>query len=187
MNNTKLIFYDYVELYEIFYELKQYLKFESSNIQSKEDLNIEVKKFENYLIISKQILPNLNNQLVINWLPSPISKIVDKINIEILKNNFSKKSKISVGKYKINLNSKEIIYKNESLRLTEKEINIIIYLNEKSQPITINELQREIWGYSVELETHTVETHVHRLKKKIFDFNKDENFILSTKDGYKIG
>ena len=105
----------------------------------------------------------------------------------MLKNNFSKKSKISVGKYSINLNSKEIIYENKSLKLTEKEIKIIIYLNEKSEPITINELQKEIWGYSVELETHTVETHVHRLKKKIFDFYKDKNFILSTKDGYKIG
>tara|TARA_B100001057_G_scaffold495831_1_gene595737 strand:+ start:148 stop:711 length:564 start_codon:yes stop_codon:yes gene_type:complete len=187
MNNTKLIFYDYTELYEIFYELKQFLKFELSNIENKEDLNIEAKKIDNYLIISKKIHPNLNNQLVIDLLPSSIIKIVDKINIEILKNNFLKKSKISVGKYIINLNSKEITYKNKSLRLTEKEIKIIIYLNEKSEPITINELQREIWGYSVELETHTVETHVHRLKKKILDFNKDENFILSTKNGYKIG
>ena len=187
MNNTKLIFYDYIELYEIFSELKQFLKFELSNIQSKEDLNIEVKKFDNYLIISKKIHPNFDNQLVINLLPLPIIKIIDKINIAILKNNFSKKSKISVGKYSINLNSKEIIFENKSLKLTEKEIKIIIYLNEKSEPITINELQREIWGYSVELETHTVETHVHRLKKKIFDFNKDKNFILSTKNGYKIG
>ena len=125
MNNTKLIFYDYTELYEIFYELKQFLKFELRNIESKEDLNIEAKKIDDYLIISKKIHPNLNNQLVIDLLPSPIIKIVDKINIEILKNNFSKKSKISVGKYRINLNSKEIIYENrilaEHFTLTGKE------------------------------------------------------------------
>ena len=64
MNNTKLIFYDYSELYEIFYELKQFLKFELSNIESKEDLNIETKKVDNYLIISKKIHPNINNQLI---------------------------------------------------------------------------------------------------------------------------
>ena len=79
MNNTKLIFYDYLELYEIFSELKQFLKFELSNIQSKEDLKIEAKKFDNYLIISKKIHPNLNNQLVIDLLPSPIIKIIEKI------------------------------------------------------------------------------------------------------------
>ena len=52
--------------------------------------------------------------------------------------------------------------------------------------MTIDELQKEIWGYSVELETHTVETHIHRLRKKINSFFKDQNFIISTKKGYKI-
>ena len=186
MNNTKLIFYDFTELYEIFYEFKEYLKFDLSNIKSKKDLEVEIEKFTNHLIISKNVLPNSNNQLIINLLPVSINKILGRINVEILKNNFSEKSKILIRNYRINLNSKEIIFENRLLKLTEKEIKIIIYLHKNSKAVTINELQKKIWGYNVKLETHTVETHIHRLRKKIFDFNKDKNFILSTKDGYKV-
>ena len=72
------------------------------------------------------------------------------------------------------------------LKLTEKEINSIIYLNSAEKSVNIQELQSKVWGYQSELETHTVETHIYRLRKKISKVFDDENFIISNKDGYKI-
>jgi len=72
------------------------------------------------------------------------------------------------------------------LKLTEKEIEIILYLNERKTKHNVSDLQKNIWGYSVDMETHTVETHIYRLRKKIKDKFNDDNFILSHEDGYFI-
>ena len=76
--------------------------------------------------------------------------------------------------------------KKKKLKLTEKEIRTIVYLSKSVNPITINELQTEVWGYQSDLETHTVETHIYRLRKKILDKFDDREFIISEKDGYQI-
>ena len=70
--------------------------------------------------------------------------------------------------------------------LTEREINLILFLKKSSRPVNINELQKEVWEYGSELETHTVETHIYRLRKKVKEQFKDENFIKSLKEGYLI-
>jgi len=75
---------------------------------------------------------------------------------------------------------------NESLKLTEREMEIILFLNDCKTPQKINDLQNKVWSYSSELETHTVETHIYRLRKKINDNFNDEKFILSLKKGYQI-
>ena len=111
---------------------------------------------------------------------------MEKINIEILKNNYSQKSNIKIGNYLLNINSREIFLNKKSLKLTEQEIKMIMYLSKSEKPVTINELQSQIWSYASSLETHTVETHIHRLRKKILDLFNDKNFILSTKKGYLI-
>jgi len=95
-------------------------------------------------------------------------------------------SNINIGSYILNLNSRKIIKNNINLDLTEREINLIVYLNKSKLPVKIEELQKEVWRYSYELETHTVETHIYRLRKKIKDKFGDDQFILSLKDGYKI-
>ena len=77
-------------------------------------------------------------------------------------------------------------YGNKTLSLTEKEIKIINFLNIEKKEVTINKLQTEVWGHKSKLETHTVETHVYRLRKKVENKFKDRSFILSTKNGYKI-
>jgi DNA-binding response OmpR family regulator len=79
-----------------------------------------------------------------------------------------------------------MFYNKLKLKLTEKEINSIIYLNRIEKSVKIQELQSKVWGYQSELETHTVETHIYRLRKKISKVFDDENFIISDKDGYKI-
>jgi len=95
-------------------------------------------------------------------------------------------SKININQYEINFNSKFFSRNGLSLKLTEKEIEIILYLNETKTKHSILDLQKNIWGYSSEVETHTVETHIYRLRKKINDKFKDEKLILSDKEGYFI-
>ena len=86
----------------------------------------------------------------------------------------------------MDLNSRIISNNKKSLKLTEREMDIILFLIEKKQPQKINDLQNQVWRYSSELETHTVETHIYRLRKKINDSFNDENFIISTDNGYFI-
>ena len=95
-------------------------------------------------------------------------------------------SEINIGDYKINLNSRELLSIKDKIKLTEKESTIILYLSKSNKPISIEELQSKVWGYQSELETHTVETHIYRLRKKIFKVFNDESFIISKKNGYQI-
>jgi DNA-binding response OmpR family regulator len=70
--------------------------------------------------------------------------------------------------------------------LTEKEINTINYLSKSDKPVSINELQKKVWSYQSDIETHTVETHIYRLRKKILNTFSDNEFIVSKKNGYQI-
>ena len=115
-----------------------------------------------------------------------INKIIEIINLRILKQNFSLKSNILIGKYLLNLNSREISYKSEKTKLTEQEVKILIYLKDSKTDTNVENLQLDIWGYNPDMDTHTVETHIHRLRKKIKDKFEDENFIISSKNGYSI-
>ena len=72
------------------------------------------------------------------------------------------------------------------LKLTEKETNTITYLSKIKNPVSIDELQKNVWSYQSDIETHTVETHIYRLRKKIFSTFNDDNFIVSKKNGYQI-
>ena len=104
----------------------------------------------------------------------------------MIKLKFNHQSKIIIKGYELNLNSKFIGKNNLNLKLTEKEINIILYLYHKKIKHNVADLQKNIWDYSSNIETHTVETHIYRLRKKINDLFKDQNFILTHKNGYFI-
>jgi len=86
----------------------------------------------------------------------------------------------------LDLNSRTISREKVDLKLTEKEIEIILFLKDQKEPQNILKLQKEVWGYSDDIETHTVETHVYRLRKKLKDTFQDDNFLKSLKEGYKI-
>ncbi|MDA8537841.1 winged helix-turn-helix domain-containing protein, partial [Candidatus Pelagibacter bacterium] len=86
----------------------------------------------------------------------------------------------------LNLNSKFFSKNGNQLKLTEKEIEIILYLSEKKIKHNVLDLQKNIWGYSSNLETHTVETHIYRLRKKIKDQFNDSELIISHNEGYFI-
>lgn len=188
MNNQYLIIYQFTSLYEILKEIEFDFNFNIIEVINDRSLNIEIKdQKKKYLIITKKKLLNFNNQYVLNDLPIKLKKLMEKFNIEFLKQQFNNQSDINIGNYKININSREIISVNKSkLRLTEKEINIILYLFNSNKIVSINELQINVWGYQSDLETHTVETHIYRLRKKFFKFFNDNKFISSKKNGYQI-
>ena len=103
-----------------------------------------------------------------------------------MKKNFSNQSSINIKNYIINQNSREMSSKDKKLKLTEKEVNTIIYLSKIRKPVKIEELEKNVWQYQSNIETHTVETHIYRLRKKIFQKFEDNNFIISKKNGYQI-
>tara|TARA_A100001037_G_C14984619_1_gene559709 strand:- start:329 stop:889 length:561 start_codon:yes stop_codon:yes gene_type:complete len=184
--NQNLIIYDFLVLYNILSEVKENLNFNLINISKKDFSNINFKDYKNYVLLSRNEILNVKNQININNFPVELTQLIEKINLEFLKNRFNQQSNILIGKYKMNMNSKEITLNNKNLKLTEKEINTILYIFEKKKSVNIKDLQSNVWKYQLELETHTVETHIHRLRKKIKDAFNDDNFIISSNNGYKI-
>ena len=136
------------------------------------------------LLLDKKL--DNKNFLDLSLFPIPLNKLVELINIQLIKLKFNYQSKINIKGYELNLNSKFVSKGNLSLKLTEKEIEIILYLNETKTKHDVADLQKNIWSYSAGMETHTVETHIYRLRKKMSDLFKDETFILSHKNGYFI-
>ena len=112
--------------------------------------------------------------------------MLEQINIILSKINFEKKSKVSITDYILDINSRIISKKDLSLKLTEREVELLIYLNDSKHENSSEDLQKNVWKHSQDLETHTVETHIYRLRKKIKEKFQDDNFIKSTKNGYEI-
>ena len=181
-----LIIFKFVKLYHILQELGLDLNFNVLYEDNEKNLNEKIKNFNNYLVITNKEFSHIDHQLVLNNIPINISKLIEKINIELLKTQFSSQSEFKVKNYVIDLNSREIFAKNIKLKLTEKEINTIIFLSRSIEPVSIDELQEKVWSYQSDIETHTVETHIYRLRKKILNSFKDSEFIISKKNGYQI-
>ena len=186
MNTQNLIIYDFPVLYEIFTEIEENLNFKLINIAKGNFSKNKVNKLENYLVISNKNILNFEDQIIVENYPIELFKLIENINIRFLKKKYNQQSDISIGNYKLNLNSRKISYKNIFLDLTEKEIHIITYLKKQKKPVKVTLLQSEVWGHNSKLETHTVETHIYRLRKKINDTFKNSNFIKSSKYGYAI-
>ena len=191
MQNVFII--NFNSLYEILDEIKENLSFKIIKIKNEEDLtnNLDLDKID-FLVISKTdnklLFNNITdkNFLDFNDLPLSLKKLLELINIKLIKLKFNQQSKLVIKGYDLNLNSKFLSKDNLKLKLTEKEIEIILYLNNTKIKHNVADLQKNIWGYSADMETHTVETHIYRLRKKISDLFKDEKFILSHKNGYFI-
>ena len=191
-------FFELSELYKILLELKDILSFDINNYQSKKELSnaitdnkldfgnsiIVAKSHENLLIDNDKL--DMRNILFIDKFPVQLNKLIDKINVHLIQHQYNFKSKLNIKNYILNINSRTVFKDNKELKLTEKEIDIILFLNKNNKPQKIDVLQSQIWKYSADLETHTVETHVYRLRKKIKDKFKDENFIISSEKGYSI-
>lgn len=184
-------------LYQILNELSDLIQYEIISVNKKNILTIENDKNFNinnsiFLVNNKDILKNSRilvskNYLVLEKIPIQIFKLIEKLNILFLKKIYKDNSNFYLDKYIININNKQIFKDNISLKLTEKELEIIKFLNlKKNYPQNVQVLQNEIWKYGKNLETHTVETHIYRLRKKIVEKFNDTNFIKSSKSGYYL-
>ena len=192
MQNVFII--NFNSLYEILDEIKENLSFKIIKFENKEyfkkklDLNkidcLIISKTDHKLLLNDNITDK--NFLDLNDLPLSLKKLLEVINIKLIKLKFNQQSNVIIKGYELNLNSKFFSKGILSLKLTEKEIEIILYLNNTKIKHNVADLQKNIWGYSADMETHTVETHIYRLRKKISDLFKDEKFILSHKNGYFI-
>tara|TARA_B100000963_G_scaffold348865_1_gene357097 strand:- start:457 stop:1020 length:564 start_codon:yes stop_codon:yes gene_type:complete len=186
MSDQNLIIYNFISLYKILEEINLDLNFNVIYVDSQKSLNDKIKKINNYLVISNRKDLNVNNQVILDILPMSMSSLIEKINIQFLKLQFNNQSRFKIKKYFIDLNSREIILNKIKLKLTEKETKIITYLSKEKKPVTIEELEENVWSYQSDIETHTVETHIYRLRKKILSTFNDNDFILSEKNGYQI-
>jgi len=195
MNKQKVYTVNSLNLYNILEEIKDYLNF---NIEFIDISKFSRKDFENnnfqsslFLVLEKDKLKadkvlDLKNIIYLKDLPISLSKLVEKVNIFSLKFNFKSQSKIEVNDYVVDINERKITKNNNELKLTEREIEIILFLNKKEIPQNVDSLQTQIWKQKKELETHTVETHIYRLRKKINEKFNDNNFIKSNEVGYFI-
>ena len=181
-----LIIYKFTSLYHILEELDLDLNFKISFEDNERSLKEKIKNHNNYLIISNKKYLDISNQFVLENTPINIFKLVEKINIEFLKLQFNSQSHVKVKNYIIDLNSREMSVNSTKIKLTEKEINTIIYLSKSNKPVSIDKLQEKVWSYQSDIETHTVETHIYRLRKKILNIFNDKEFIISEKNGYQI-
>ena len=184
MANQTLIIHKFKILFNILSEVKNLVNFRIRSVNT--DKIDMPDKDSNFLIISGDKRIKLNNQIYIEEYPINLNKLLEIININFLKKKFSEQNKINIGNYIINLNSRYMLKGNNKISLTEKEAKIIIFLYNNKKPSSIVDLQKEVWGHKSKLETHTVETHIYRLRKKIEKKFNDKIFITSLKSGYKI-
>ena len=197
---------------EILNEIKLFSKFKI-NYQEDLDQFIKISDQKNKLIIffTREIDKNFFNKIKINNFPLILAtefkiqkqvlsdELVEYINIPfkilelekkiislIARSEFKKNSLIMLNKYIIDKNERKIKKDNLELQLSEKEISFLVLFCEKDHPITKNFVLKNVWNYSSESETHTIETHIHRLRKKILEKFGDKNFIKNNNKGYYI-
>ncbi|MDA9078232.1 winged helix-turn-helix domain-containing protein [Pelagibacteraceae bacterium] len=180
-------------------ELKMFLKF--NPIFNKLDDNpililfhidaLSDKKQKNYIDICNciKICAGNKNKLLGSFdasleLPSTLKEINIAVENAVVKNKFNKNSAIEIKGYLLNKNEKKLSKLDQFIILTEKEIQLLELFLNINKPISKNKILSSVWNYATDADTHTVETHIYRLRKKIFDKFIDEKFILNNKDGY---
>ena len=207
MDKFSISVFDNKTFFQIIKEIKLFSKYK---INHYEDFNLCIKDAEkgNHVVVffidpfdknrkynfpsilivkslsrSNIFLNILNEELKI---PFTIFDFEKKITSVIAKNEFKKNSLINLNGYVIDKNERKIKKNNLELQLSEKEINFLILFSKTKEPISRNLVLKNVWNYSIQSETHTVETHIHRLRKKILEKFGDRNFIKNNSKGYYI-
>ena len=188
-------------------ELKSYLKFnlyEDVIGINKKKINLDIVIVHKDVLTSNQKLDIFKNSNLIKLLASDksdkidnfdgvlklpstlneINSIVDKV---AAKKIFNKNSSITIKKeYLLDKNEKKLVKDKNFIILTEKEIQLLELFLSQKKPVSKSKILSFVWNYSDSADTHTVETHIYRLRKKINDKFLDENFILNNKEGYYV-
>ena len=197
MHSQKLHILNIPELDKIIIEIKDYFNYEVKYFKEKKDLIKKIEEDNKFLensiiLINQKDFSSLKNKInekqshSIAKFPIKISNLVDQLNARLIQQNYSIQSNININNYILDTNSRMLKKSDNELKLTEREIDTIIFLKNENKPVKVDILQKKVWKYGEDLETHTVETHIYRLRKKIKDKFDDESFIESKKDGYII-
>ena len=190
-------------------ELKDYLNFKLTTVNN----DVKNKTYDNYdilLIHEDYLKDNSNNKDLVQQtnkikilahysnnifsdtfnyklsLPTSIKDINQIVVNSIIKKSFNKNSSIKIKNYTLDKNEKKLEKDHNYILLTEKEIQLLELFLNNTKSISKTKILEEVWKYSAEADTHTVETHIYRLRKKIKSKFLDENFILNDKDGYLL-
>ncbi len=188
-------------------EVKQFLKF---NLFVEDDFKVNIN-FENYdalmvyeknldkkkidflnklekivVLVSEKDSKFLSNRFSIIKLPVKLDDINSVILNLNIKKKFSSNSSIKIKDFILNINERKISQNNQFIEITEKEIELIKILLNSKIPVKKNKILNSVWKYSNDADTHTVETHIYRLRKKMKDKFNEQNFIINKKDGYTI-
>ena len=187
-------------------EFNNILNFNSQLRQSTKELYVKILFVENLKIkdVKLHILQNepiilflknkdyikKNNLNLLDFhvsleLPIEILSFKEILNILITKYNFLKKSKIIIKNYEIDSNERSIVCGKVKVKLTEKELELILALN-NNNGLNKSFLLKSIWKHRLDLDTHAFETHLHRLRKKINKYFKDKNFIVEKNSFYYL-
>ena len=197
MHSQKLHILNIPELEKIFIEIKDYFNFDVNYFNEKKDLIKKINEDKKFLVnsiilVNQKDLSFLKSKThekqiyCITKFPIKILNLIDQLNARLIQQNYSAQSNININKYILNTNSRILKKSDNELKLTEREIDTILFLKNENKPVNVNILQKKVWKYGKDLETHTVETHIYRLRKKIKDVFNDDSLIQSKKDGYKI-
>ena len=197
MHSQKLHILNIRELDKIFIEIKDYFNFDVYYISEKKDLIRKISEDKKFLVnsiilVNQKDLSSLKDKTdekqiyCITKFPIKISSLIDQLNVRLIQQNYSAQSNININKYILDINSRILKKSDHKLKLTEREIDTILFLKNENKPVNVDILQKKVWKYGEDLETHTVETHIYRLRKKINETFNDHNFILSEQEGYLI-
>ena len=196
MVNQKLYIINLSNFYDIIIELKEYIDYE---IKKFDDKKIFLDKYksksistENSILIVHEkeynfFLKNINEDQIIKFKP-PVNffLFIENLNVKFIQKKYQDQSNVNIKNFSLDINSRELKKDKLSLKLTERETDMILYLNDSKKPVNVATLEKEIWQHSSDLETHTVETHIYRLRKKIKAEFGNDDLIKSDKDGYII-
>tara|TARA_B100001057_G_scaffold325772_1_gene325954 strand:+ start:657 stop:1247 length:591 start_codon:yes stop_codon:yes gene_type:complete len=196
MVNQKLYIINLSNFYDILDEVKEHIGYEISKFESKEiffgKYNNKSISLENSILVVHEkeydfFLKNIKEDQIIKFKPPVnIFIFVENLNVKFIQKKYQDQSNVNVKDFFLNINSRELKKGKLSLKLTEREIDMILYLNDSKKPVNVENLEKEIWQHSSDLETHTVETHIYRLRKKIKAEFGNDDLIKSDKDGYTI-
>ena len=196
MVNQKLYIINLSNFYDIIKELKEHIDYELLKFDNKETFfdkyNSESISTENSILVVHDkeydfFVKNINEDQIIKFNPPVnIFTFIENLNVRFIQKKYQDQSNVNVKDFFLDINSRELKKGKSSLKLTERETDMILFLNNSKKPVNVETLEKEIWQHSSELETHTVETHIYRLRKKIKAEFGNDDLIKSNKNGYTI-
>ena len=196
MVNQKLYIINLSNFYDIISEVKEHIGYEISKFDNKEIFFDKCKSesisTENSILVVKEkeynfFVKNINEDQIIKFKPPVnIFTFIENLNVRFIQKKYQDQSNVNVKDFFLDINSRELKKGESILKLTERETDMILFLNNSKKSVNVQTLEKEIWQYSSELETHTVETHIYRLRKKIKAEFGNDDLIKSDKDGYII-